>query len=112
VFEYLNYISHYPTQLYTQIFKMANQMFSRDSSFIPILVHICIIKPPTRKLRSKSLSSSDYSQPPSSTGIINIGVNHTVETMKERIATLLGMDSFGVDKIRDDRNWLDIGEVE
>jgi hypothetical protein len=32
--------------------------------------------------------------------------------MKERIATLLGMDSFGVDKIRDDRNWLDIGEVE
>jgi hypothetical protein len=92
--------------------KLANEMFPRDGSFVPILVHICIIKPPIRKLRSKSISAPDCSQPLSSTGIINIGANHTIETMKERIITLLGMESFGVDKTRDDGNWLDVGELQ
>ena len=91
--------------------KMAKQMFPRDGTFVPILVHICFTKP-TRKLRSKASSSAGYSQPPSSTGIIHIGVNHTIETMKESIVTLLGMDTFGVDKIREDGNWLDVGEVQ
>ena len=90
---------------------MAKQMFPRDGTFVPILVHICFTKP-IRKLRSKASSSADYSQPPSSTGSIHIGVNHTIETMKESIVTLLGMDTFDVDKIREDGNWLDVGEVQ
>jgi hypothetical protein len=32
--------------------------------------------------------------------------------MKESIVTLLGMDTFDVDKIREDGNWLDGGEVQ
>ncbi len=32
--------------------------------------------------------------------------------MKESIVTLLGMDKFDVDKIREDGNWLDVGEVQ
>lgn len=32
--------------------------------------------------------------------------------MKESIVTLLGMDTFGVDKIREDGNWLDVGEIQ
>ena len=75
-------------QFNTQASKWQNKCSPVMALFVPILVHICFTKP-IRKLRSKASSSADYSQPPSSTGVIHIGVNHTIETMKENFDLVL-----------------------
>jgi hypothetical protein len=85
---------------------MAIQMFPRDVSFVPILIHICIIK------HFRYFRPTDYSKRPNSTGIINIGINSTLASMTESITNLLQLDAYSVDRIRDDGLWWDVGRVD
>jgi hypothetical protein len=85
---------------------MATQMFPRDVSFIPILIHICIIK------HFRYFRPTDYSKPPNSTGIINIGINTTLASMTESTANLLQLDAYSVGRTRDDGLWGGVGRVD
>ena len=85
---------------------MASQMFPDDASVVPILVHICLIKP------FRYFRPTEYSKPPNSTGIINIGTNSTLASMTQSITNVLQLDAYQVDHIRDDGLWLDVGRVD
>ncbi|KAH8779055.1 hypothetical protein BGZ57DRAFT_979957 [Hyaloscypha finlandica] len=84
---------------------MATQVFPRDASFVLILIHICIAK------NFRYLRPTDYSKPPNSTGIINIGINSTLASMTESITNLLKLDEYSVDHIRDGGLWWDVGRT-